>query len=410
MALKQVKVQTEDLQEGMYVARLDRPWLETPYKVQGFLVKNQQDIDQLLQYSKHVFIDTERSESVVNGASVAVSPLSEEQKKQRLTGSKPQPYAEKTSFDKELPAAQESHAALGVVTQNLMADIARNEKLSLPSLQNAINPMVESVIRNPDAFGWLAHMKSKDDYTYNHSVSVAIWSVAFGRQLGLPEEDLRSLGMGALLFDVGKMKLPQKLINNPNRFNQTEYDLVKKHVDYSLEIVRTIRGVNEDVVQMVATHHERHNGGGYPRGLKGNQIPLFGKIAGIVDCYDALTSERPFQSAISPHDAVRKLYDWSSIDFQAELVEQFIQLVGVYPVGSIVELSDGRVGVVVAHHRVLRLRPKIMLLLDRDKKSLPRYDVIDMHCTPNDEDGNSLNIARSVEPGLYGIDPREFYL
>lgn len=410
MALKQVKVLTEDLQEGMYVTRLDRPWLETPYKVQGFLIKNQRDIDQLLQYSEHVYIDTERSESGANGAAAAIPLLSEDEKKQQLTGTKPKSYAEKTSFKKELPTAQKSHAALSVATENLMSDIASNKKLSLPSLKEAINPMVESVIRNPEAYSWLTRMKSTDDYTYNHSIGVAIWAVAFGRQLGLPKEDLQALGMGALLFDVGKVKLPEKLINNPNRYNQTEYKLVMKHLDYSLEIIDSMQGVDEKVVAMVATHHERHNGGGYPRGLKGNDIPLFGKIAGIVDCYDAITSERPYQSAISPHDAVRKLYDWSNIDFQAELVEQFIQLVGVYPVGSVIELSDGRIGIVIAHNRVMRLRPKVMLILDRDKKVFPSYDVIDLHSVDKGEDGNPLNIIKSIEPGLYGIDPVEFYL
>jgi putative nucleotidyltransferase with HDIG domain len=410
MSLKQVKVQTADLLEGMYVARLDRPWLETPYRIQGFLIKSQKDIDKLLQHSKYVFIDTERSKEKLNGSSQSTKLLSESEKKEVLIHQKPKNYSAKTSFKKELTIAHDNHQVLSGTAETVMADIAHNKKLSLPGLRKAVNPMVESIIRNPEAFSWLTHMKSKDDYTYNHSVSVAIWSVAFGRQLGLPKRDLQSLGMGALLFDVGKMKLPEKLINNPNRYNQTEYKLVKKHVDYSVEIVQGIQDINDKVVEMVATHHERHNGGGYPNGIKGNDIPLFGKIAGIVDCYDALTSERRFQSAISPHDAVRKLYDWSNIDFQAELVEQFIQLVGVYPVGTLIELSDARVGVVVAHHRVLRLRPKIMLLLDRKKSPLSKFDVIDMHETETGEDGHPLNISKSIEPGLYGIDPSEFYL
>lgn len=410
MALTQVKVQTDDLEEGMYVTRLDRPWLETPYKVQGFLIKSEKDIDKLRQYTEFVYIDTERSEEKVNGSERPAHLMTEDEKKEILINVKPKNYTSKTTFKKELSTARQDHSVLAGTTENLMADIAGNKKLSLPTLKKAINPMVESIIRNPDAFAWLTRMKSKDDYTYHHSVSVSIWSVALGRQLGLPKKDLQSLGLGALLFDVGKMKLPQKLINNPNRFNQTEFKLVRKHIEYSLEIVATIPGINDDIVQMIATHHERHNGGGYPAGLKGNEIPLFGKIAGIVDCYDALTSERPFQSAISPHDAVRKLYDWSDIDFQAELIEQFIQLVGIYPVGTIVELSDGRVGVVVAHHRMLRLRPKIMLILDQKKQSYPRYDVVDMHSVETGEDGKPLNIAKSIEPGIYGIDPGEYFL
>ncbi len=410
MSLKQVKIQSVDLEEGMYVTRLDRPWLETPYKMQGFLIKNHKDIEKLLQHTEYVFIDTERSQEQHNGSAQPRQLLTENQKKELIIQSKPRNYEDKIDFKKELPIAQENYSVLTTTTASVMADIANNKNLDLPILRKAVNPMVESVIRNPDAFSWLTRMKSRDDYTYNHSVSTAIWSVALGRQLGLPKPDLQSLGMGALLFDVGKMKLPEKLINNPNRFNQTEFKLVKKHVEYGVDIVQSIPGITEDIVEMVATHHERHNGGGYPKGLKGNKIPLFGKIAGITDYYDAITSERVFQSATSPHDAIRKLYDWSNIDYQAELVEQFIQLVGVYPVGTVIELSDARVGIVVAHHRALRLRPKIMLILDKNKKPYSKFNVIDMHSTETGEDGNPLNIAKSIDPGMYGIDPQEFYL
>ena len=291
-----------------------------------------------------------------------------------------------------------------------MTDISNNKKLELPALKSAINPMVDSIIRNPDAFAWLTRIKTKDNYTYNHSVSASVWAVAFGRHLGLPKKDLQSLAIGAMLFDVGKVKLPEKLINSKNRFNQYEFKLVKKHVDYSIEIIKGIKDINDDIINLVSTHHERHNGSGYPNGLTGNQIPLFGKIAGIVDCYDAIISDRPFASPISPHDAVKKLYEWRNLDFQAELVEQFIQVIGIYPVGTIVELSDGRVGVIISQNRVWRLRPQIMMLLDENKEHLKEFVTINLFTETEDASGNSLDIVRSVEPGLYGIDPEEFYL
>jgi hypothetical protein len=137
---------------------------------------------------------------------------------------------------------------------------------------------------------------------------------------------------------------------------------------------------------------------------------LFGKIAGLVDCYDALISDRSYASAISPHDAVRKLYDWSNIDFQLELVEQFIQVVGIYPVGTIIELSDGRVGAIVAHHRVWRLKPKIMLILDKTKKPYGDFKIIDTYSIKLGEDGRPLSILKSIDPGLYGIDTKQLYL
>ena len=410
MSIEQIKVRTPDLLEGMYVARLDRPWLETPYKVQGFYIKNQKDIDKLLHYVDYVFVDVTKSKPAGQAQNQQGSNLSESEKKQNLTKVKPRQYKDDPDFKTEMKTAIESHTVLTTGVGDVMHDISSNQKLKMPMLRKVVTPMVESIIRNPDAFSWLTMLKTRDDYSYNHSVSSAIWAAAFGRNLGLPKKDLLALATGALLFDVGKVKLPEKLLQNPNRYNQTEFKLVKQHVEYSVEIVESIEGIGANVVEMVATHHERHNGSGYPRGLKGDQIPIFGKIAGIVDCYDALISDRVYAAAISPHDAVRKLYDWSNIDFQLELVEQFIQVVGIYPVGTIVELSDGRVGAIVAHHRVWKLRPKIMLILDKNKKPYSDFTIIDTYDTETGEDGDPLNIIKSVEPGLYGIDPRQFYL
>jgi len=395
----------------MYVCRLDRPWLETPYLLQGFPIKSQDDINELLKYCEFVYVDVDRSSIVekkppVNNRQVESSDDEIEQ----LTGTKRVRYQDTTERTVELKTARASYQVLADVAQDIMDDIAHNKKLDFPSLQKAVDPMVDSIVRNPDAFAWLTRMKHKDDYIYNHSVSSSIWAVAFGRHLGLPRKDLQSLAIGALLFDVGKMKLPEKLIHNTERFNQFEFKLIKQHVQYSVDILRSIDGIGEDVVEMVATHHERHNGKGYPRGLSGNQIPIFGKIAGIVDCFDAIISERPFATSVSPHDAVKSLYEWRDVDFQSELIEQFIQVVGIYPVGTIVELSDGRVGVIVAQNRVWRLRPQVMLLLDESKQSYKNFDTINLFTDITGIDGQSLDIVRSVEPHMYGIDPQQYYL
>ena len=411
MSIKEVKVRIGDLVPGMYVAQLDRPWTDTPYTLQGFIIQSLDDVDELFKYCQYVFVDVELSVSADKVHKLKKpKELSDDERKQSLTNIKPKHYEEKVELNEELKTARESHNLLSNVAENIMLDITNNKNLDLPALKKAINPMVDSVIRNPDAFSWLTRMKYKDNYIYNHSVSASVWAVAFGRHLGMPKKDLQSLAIGALLFDVGKMKLPDKLINNTKRFNQYEFKLVKLHVKHSVDIVSTIDNINENIIEMIKTHHERHNGSGYPNGLSGNQIPIFGKIAGIVDCYDAIISERPFASAMSPHDAIKKFYEWRDIDFQAELIEQFIQVVGIYPVGTIVELSNGKVGVIVAQHRVWRLRPKIMLLLDENKDYYNHFDTIDLYTEVNDDNGNTLEIVKSIEPGMYGIDPEQFYL
>ena len=411
MALKEIKVRIEDLEIGMFVSKLDKPWIETPYLIQGFLLKTREDIDALEKLCKFVYVDVLLSEEPKKRVKNEnrVSRTDNEIKKQ-LIGSIPKKYKEKTSMNDELVTARDTHRVLSHTVGDVMNDIANNKTLDGIALKKAINPMSDSIISNPDAFAWLTRMKYKDNYTYNHAVSASVWAVSFGRHLGMPRPKLQSLALGAMLFDIGKMKLPEKLINNPKRYNQFEYELVKKHTDYSLEILKNTKGIGDDVIEMVATHHERHNGSGYPNGMAGDQIPIFGKIAGIVDCYDAIISDRVFATALSPHDAVKKLYDWRDIDFQAELVEQFIQVVGIYPVGTVIELSDGKVGVIVAQNKVWRLRPQVMILLDPDKKPLDNFNVIDLFTHVEDEGGDPLDIVKCVEPGLYGIDPEEFYL
>lgn len=417
MSITQKKVCSSDLQIGMYVAQLDRPWLETPFKIQGFLLKSRKDIGQIEKYCDYVYIDTAKSkydvkeiETVGSSDDTGGTHLTDLEQKQLLINRPPRSYEVKADFKSELKVAYANHEQLCDATSDILDLAIKNEKIHLPTVKKAITPMVESVIRNPEAFSWLTMMKKMDSYAYNHSVSCSIWAATFGRNLGLPIKDIQSVSMGALLFDIGKARLPEALVLKPQSFNKFEYKLAKTHVQLSLDIVGSIIGIQDDEVEMIATHHERHDGSGYPNGFTADSIPLFGKMAGIIDSYDAMISDRHYAAAISPHEAVKELYDRSGKDFQPELVEQFIQVVGVYPVGTLVELSDGRVGVVVAHHRVRRLRPRVMMILDRKKEMYKRFRIEDLYEVERDEDGLPLDIVHSVSPKKFGIDPSQFYL
>jgi HD-GYP domain-containing protein (c-di-GMP phosphodiesterase class II) len=257
--------------------------------------------------------------------------------------------------------------------------------------------------RNPDACIWLARLKQHDEYAYQHSLSASIWAVAMGRQLGLPRRDLRALAIGCMLMDVGKLRVDPKILRSPRKLTDDEAQLVREHVARSLEIVREAGIINKDVLDIVAHHHERHDGSGYPDGLIGDEIPPFARIAAIVDTYDAITSNRNHAQAISPSAAIKLLYQSRNLEFQAELVEVFIQAVGIYPAGTIVELSSGEVGVVISEYRTRRLKPKVVILLDKDKRELREPQTVDLY--ELSENGNDpVNIARSLEPNAYGID------
>lgn len=304
-------------------------------------------------------------------------------------------------------AAANAPAAANVLSTNLHDLLSRSNKggsLELAKIKQAVRPMVDSVIRNPDACIWLARMKQEDDYIYEHSLGTSIWAVALGRQLGLPKSDLHSLAIGGLLFDIGKLKLSKDLLKASRDLTAKELKIMKRHVEVGVKLLKEDGMTNQNVIDMAAHHHERHNGKGYPQGLVGNEIPVFARIAAIVDCYDAITSDRIYAKAISSSQAIKLLYDWKDIDFQGELVEEFIQAIGIYPAGTLVELSSGEVAIVVAESRSRRLRPQLMLILDRDKQPLGEIEYIDLLEVTETEDGKPLNIVNSLEPNAYGID------
>jgi len=271
-------------------------------------------------------------------------------------------------------------------------------------LRKSVEPIVDSISRNPDACLWVNRLKQHDQYTYQHSLSASMWAVSLGRQVGLPRQDLRSLAMGCLLMDVGKLRVDPDLLQAERELTTEEAAKVAGHVGHGLEILTECGILNQDVIDMVAHHHERYDGSGYPNGLAGDDIPPFARIAAIVDTYDALTTHRQYASAIAPSDAIKLLYNSRDEDFQAELVESFIQAIGIYPAGTLVELSSGEVGVVVAEYRIRRLRPKVMVLLDANKNKLSAATIIDLQEEGDDPSVPALSIKKSLEPKAYNID------
>jgi putative nucleotidyltransferase with HDIG domain len=406
-----IKLPIEQLERGMYVANLDRPCLETPYLMEGFYIRDLDDIEELARHCEYVYIDSARGRKpMVFGERCSKSTSYENESRPRTSFQVNNRYDDLLSMEEELGEAKVVYSELASSVSTMMDSYHNGSPLEISDIKVAVEPMVNSVIRNPDACTWLARLKDKDNYTYRHSVGASIWAVALGRQIGLPKTDLKRLATGALLFDIGKLKLPKHLLTKRGKLTHAEFDQIKSHVDLGVEMLREAGGVSLSIIEMVATHHERHAGHGYPNGLTGDDIPVFGRIAAIADCYDAITSARPYANALSPSAAVKKLYEWRDIDFQAELVEEFIRAIGLYPAGTLVELTSGEVAVVIAEYRTRRLRPQVLVVLDRAKKPLPAMKVVDMLAVTETEDGKPLEISRSLESGAYGINPEELYL
>jgi putative nucleotidyltransferase with HDIG domain len=317
-------------------------------------------------------------------------------------------YKDTVTTKDELVTAKNIHSDSLQQLMNVLGSIRQGATIAMPDLEVVTNSMVDSVMRNGTAMALLARMAKKDEYTSSHSLASSIWALVFGRHLGLDRESLEAVGLGALLLDVGKTKLPEELLNKTGELTMVERSHIQNHVEFGLDIIREAGSVDQRVLDMVATHHERFDGSGYPRGSQGNQIPVFGRIGGIVDSYSAMTSKRPYAPAMSSFDAMREFTALADKHFQAEMVEQFIQAIGIFPAGTMVELNTGEVGVVLKEHQSTRLQPEIAVILDAEKKAIANFKIIDLR----NKDGVSPTvwIERGINAGDYNLDPRKYFL
>ncbi|MBT8118355.1 MAG: HD-GYP domain-containing protein [Gammaproteobacteria bacterium] len=395
----------------MYVSNLDRPWIDTPFLLEGFLINSEEDLTALNQYCTYVFIDTDRgigaAEYIEEAPRLKTNTylerfLQDNKKKVEYTNTRP--------TKEEIPAAQTALESASNQVAHIMEDVKSGKNLNVEAVRGVVEPILDSIIRNSEAYMWLSMMQKKSSYTYSHSVDNCALAIAFGRFMGLPKKDLRTLAIGLLMMDMGNVKVPEGILNKKGRLTEAEYRIVKKHVEHGIEILKKTEGMNEDIINIALTHHERFDGSGYPNALQGTQIPVYGRMAAIIDCYDAMTSNRPFSAAKSPYSALQSIYNWRDSAFQPELVEQFLQCMGVYPTGSLVEMTNGSVAIVLEQNLTQRMRPKIMLILDEDKQHLKEYKTVDLAINFEDASRMPMNIYRGLDPGSYDIDPTEYYL
>ncbi len=316
-------------------------------------------------------------------------------------------YVDQTTIEDELPMAQEAHQKVENVVQSVIADLNKNKTLELDRVNEAVGWMVESVVRNPDGMVWLTRLKSVDAYTYDHGLNTAIYLIAFGRHLGLPEDQLQTIGTVGLMQDVGKIKLPRALLDKTSRLSPAELKVFQSHVGHSITVVSSSSDSTPSLIDAISQHHERFDGSGYPKGVAGDQISQLGGMAGLVDTYAALISARAYAQPISVQQALHQLYTSRGQAFRGELVEQFIQCVGVFPVGSLVELNTGEVAVVVSQNRARRLKPRVMLVLDKDRQSYPSPIMLDLILDQPAPGGEPYRIVRGLQAGIYEHDPEK---
>lgn len=408
---REFRITVGGLEPGMFVARLDRPWLGTDFPLEGALLRTPAEVESIRGMCRHVYVDASR------GASPELRFVQFDSQLLRHAGGQDEVDALRrtywnisSDFDAEVGQAREAHERLQEDIRVVMSGVSSGGQLNAELLTEGVDTMIDSITRNPAALPWVLELRRKGDYVYQHALGCSVWAATFGRHLGMEREDLRDLAIGALLCDVGKVRFERSLLEDPQPLSDGNFHVMRSHVAESCRIVRETEGLSPVVLEMVMHHHERHDGSGYPRGLRASAIPIAARIAGLIDTFDAMTSVRTYAPSKSPHEAVMTLYETRDRLFQAELVEQFIRTCGIYPTGSLVELSDGTVGVVMAINSLKRLRPCVMLLLDVDKRPLAHFRTVDLSEVEVDALGHPLSVVSSLPPDAYGLDRSLLFL
>jgi HD-GYP domain-containing protein (c-di-GMP phosphodiesterase class II) len=391
-------VPVSDLQLGMYVIELDRPWLGTPFDFQGFPITLPEQIQQLREYCKVVYIDPERE------------PWTPERRKAALGVLGSTVYQEVTAVEKEVVTARDIYQSCETAIQQALEGLRSHGEIDSQKLTGAVTSMTESIERNPDAMMLLNTLRQKGSYELGRAMDTSILMVTFGRFLQFPKERLEVLGLAGMLLDLGKTKLPDTVLQKKDMLSPDEYELVKAHVMHSVDLVSGAQALPPGVADIVALHHERQDGSGYPKGLKGSEISIDGAIAGLVDSFSALTSARAYAEQASPSNALSLMHKLRGKLFHEALVEQFIQCIGIYPVGSAVELNTGEVAIVIAQNLVRRLQPRVMVILDRDWKSIYPQLILDLVKEPKASADEPYRIRRTLPKDKLPIDPSEFFL
>jgi HD-GYP domain-containing protein (c-di-GMP phosphodiesterase class II) len=389
----------DELRLGMYVVELDRPWLGTPFSFQGFPISSPDQIETLKSLCRVVYVDPERDEW-------------QGKEGQAGTGAPPAPAgsAQTIPVEKELPIARDAQRSCEQALRTSLESLRRGGELDAQKLTAAVRSMTDSVQRNPDAMMLLNALRRKGDYELGRAMDTSVLMITFARFLQLPRDRVELLGLAGMLLDVGKTRIPDALLKKTDMLNSEEYEALKTHVLHSVETIRSASGIPRDVENIVMLHHERQDGSGYPHGVRAEDISLEGAIAALVDSFSALTSCRPYAEESSASNALALLHKLRGRLFHEALVEQFIQCIGIYPVGSFVELNTGEVAIVIAQNLVRRLQPKVMIVLDPEW--IPRHpqtiiDLVAGRKTPNHE---IYRIRRTLPKDKLPIDPDEFFL
>jgi HD-GYP domain-containing protein (c-di-GMP phosphodiesterase class II) len=411
--MAKIKLGVNDLSKGMYINDLDRPWSETTFLFQGFRITNEQELDTIKEFCKFVYVDDEKSTVEIESSLIILSDERTEEDDNKIVSLYKFQIAQKRhdeNFEDEFPIAKKTYQAAMAKMQVIFKDLRLGKALDVMAVKSTVAIMTTSILRNPDALKLMCAIQDRSDSAATHALHVCILTLAFASYLGLEEEMIQKLGVGGLLHDIGEIKLPLGLFWKSELYNKAELKEVHKHTDYGVDIIKNTQGLDPVVLDIVRDHHERLNATGFPRQAGGSDISYNAMLVSIVDVYDCVTMGYEGKPAISCTDALKSMYDWRNELFQDELIEHFIQCLGIYPIGSVVKLNSGEVGIIVTFDSFSRLAPRVMLLLDNEGNFLATPKMLDLSRFKDADDKYLYEIRKVVDAEECGIDIKQYIL
>jgi HD-GYP domain-containing protein (c-di-GMP phosphodiesterase class II) len=405
------RIDVSRLELGMYVCELDRPWSETQFLFQGFPLLTREDLQAVRSICEFVYVDEYRRVIIKLGSRKMEAADAEKQQKTAAVSAPPQrnmrPLNPSQQVKREPLAAEVQKARVNerktsTLIKDMFFDIQLGRGIDTGACRAVVRENLESMMRNESALLWLSRMKSQDDYTGQHCLAVSVMAMGFGRYLGIPQVGLEQLGLSGLLHDVGKIKIDSAILNKPGKLTEQEFAVMKAHPGMGRQLLIGHRDLPPIVIDAVYGHHERPDGRGYPRQLGAELIARFTRIISIVDTFDAITSNRIYDSARSVKDAFKILMEMRDRQFDAELVLHFIEWLGIFPVGTLVQLHTGEVGLVVEKNPSFKLRPKVVVLMDQEGQRCPPK-FMDMAKICVDSEGVPYRITASLPDGAKGL-------
>lgn len=400
------KIDVSQLRVGMYIHDLSCDWMTHPFVRNRFLLTSEGEIRKIVQAGIHdVVIDSSRGLDVQYAPTLAEARAQTEEAMMELALSAPAPV-QRVPLGAELKRAAAVRSQAASLVKSVMQDARMGRAVQVEQVGAMVEAITDSILRNPGALVGLVRIKSVDEYTFLHSVAVCTLLVAFCRSRGMDDATTYQAGLGGLLHDTGKALVPEHILNKPGRLTEEEFEIIRRHPRDGYDLLCKSPDIGPIPLDITLHHHERRDGSGYPDKQAEGRISELAQMAAIVDVYDALTSDRCYHKAMPAAEALRKIFEWSKFHFNPALVQEFIRCVGIYPVGTLVLLESGRLGVVTELHETKLLEPKVNVFFHTGHQAYITPVSIDLS-RPMGK-GGADRIVGYEPPSKWQVDPMRF--